>query len=496
MAGVPGPKSPVTFDPAAKKPAPAKKPKSGGINLGPAGAYTPPTKASGEHTVFLKFLKDHNMTDYANDIWTAAGHYGGITATQLAAVIYAESRGNPKAKSGVGALGIAQIYDNTANAVNAAGVPFFRADHNISNADKLNTNFSINYMAWRLSGYASVPGGGGSIDDIWVKGYNPKYKVGRDGPANPITRFLPKGYVGTSNTTISDSGTKSNQTSDFTQGLKNPYITGLDSKGRATGVNSSTPPKNAVLYDGAPLTASAFAQLKRSLESYFVTYTGKRPDDKTVLAYIQKGWGPYSLTVALSKAPSFFKSPIWKAQAPGYKAAAKDLLPAGAVDGLKAVAPGSKPTSLQNLMRTAILNQWDTTTFQAVVKQQPGYVQSNDFKNSVATLTNVHQSIMGVPDEQSQEVIQQAALAGWSTDQYAQHLRSAPEYVQSPEYQTKALSFLSGLGLLTGENPVLKKGMAPASANPNLPGSPIPVDKRLPAGHLTNPEDTIATFNG
>jgi hypothetical protein len=104
---------------------------------------------------------------------------------------------------------------------------------------------------------------------------------------------------------------------------------------------------------------------------------------------------------------------------------------------------------------------------------------------------------MGVPDGTAQMTIAQATAAGWKADQYAAWLRSQPTYTQSPEYQTKALTFLGSLGLITGQNPVLKKGTTPASQNPNksIDNASIPIDKRLSApGPLNAPEDTVVTY--
>lgn len=473
---------PPMAPPSKKKPASSGK---GGINLGPVGAYTPPSKGTpSEKATFDKFILAHPaLKNYASDIWNAARIYGGFTATEYAAVLVGESGGNKDAKSSVGALGIAQIYDNAANAMNDAGVPFFRPGNlQISDADKKNPAFAINYMAWRLSGYKTAHGG--NIDEAWVKGYNPNYLKTKGAKPNYISQFLPKGYVPTGGATITDTATKSSLTSDVTKSLQDPYITGVNAKGKLMGVTSAAAPKNVVSYDGAPLTQTAFLSLKRQLETYFVTYTGKRPDNATVLKYIQKGWGPYTLTTALSKNPAFFKSPIWKSEAPAYKAAAADLLP-----------PGQSPP--QNLMRAAILNKWDTSTFQAVIKKLPTYVESNNFKQTTATLLNVHQSIMGIPDAGANETINQAALAGWQPDQYAAWLRSQPQYTSSPEYQTKTLTFLQSLGLITGAQPVLKQSAVAPVNTAKTDTSVLPTDARLPAAQtLTRPEDTVATLNG
>src|SRR5438105_2010989 len=104
------------------------------VNLPP-----PAPKGKGERGTFDAFVNAHKaLKPYAGQIWTWANNYGGITPTQLAAVLWFESRGKADAKSGAGALGLAQIFDKAANPTNDAGVPFFRPDRTISDADKKN----------------------------------------------------------------------------------------------------------------------------------------------------------------------------------------------------------------------------------------------------------------------------------------------------------------------------------------------------------------------
>jgi hypothetical protein len=469
--------------------APKKTPGGGGYDTSSAPPAPPSKKSSAtsERAIFTAFINSHAaLRPYASDIWKwtmSSSGYGGITATQLAAVIWLESKGDPSANSGK-ALGIAQIHDNVANATNAAGVPFFGASKGISEQDKLNPAFAIRYAAWRLSGYASVYGG--SIDDIWKGGYNPGYGPGEPGYVkNPVSQFLPKDYVGTGGLTIDQSAGQDVTKQNLRNGLTDPWVVGINAKtGKLRVVKSANPPKNAIMYDGVPMSASDWARTRRDLDQYFVSYTGGRPDNKMVLKYVQKGWSPYYLTTQLAKLPSFQKSPIWKSQAPAYQAAAKDLLPEGK----------SAPAAT---IKQAIINNWGTATFQAVLRTGDGYIHSNEFKSNATTLLNVHQSIMGVPDQKALTGVKDAALAGWSTDQYAAYLRSTPQYTSSPEYQSKTLTFLSALGLITGENAVLKKGIKP-DANPNVAlDKDIPTDKRIQGEPgLTRPEDTVATYGG
>src|SRR5581483_9533342 len=81
--------------------------------------------------------------------------------------------------------------------------------------------------------------------------------------------------------------------------------------------------------------------------------------------------------------------------------------------------------------------------------------------------------------------IHQAALAGWDTNQFAQYLRSQPTYSQGTEAQSKALSFMQALGLITGGTPVYGPTFTtPGSGTPG--GSPaLPNSKLAPAAPAT-----------
>jgi hypothetical protein len=198
------------------------------------------------------------------------------------------------------------------------------------------------------------------------------------------------------------------------------------------------------------------------LEDTYISFTGKRPSNNNVLAFINKGWSVYSLTVALSKTKDFIGSPIWNSRAPGYKDAAQNLL-----------APGEKPD--QEMIRQAIVNNWDAGTFQYSLRQRPQYVKSNEFKGLTATMSNVFQTIYGTPDAGAVQTIQQATLAGWQPDQFASWLRSQDEYQFTPEYRDKAVRLIEELGFMTGNVPVLN--VAPGGAA--TPNKGLPTDPRL-----------------
>lgn len=424
------------------------KPKGGGKGgppvLPPPKVTAPVKKGShptGERAMFNKFMQAHpSMRKYSTVIWNAVHDYGGITPTQLAAVLYVQSGG--------------------------AGL----------------NRQAVRGAAFQLGQYAAATGSN-DIDAIWRAVYSPSGSF----PRNYISRNLPKGYPAavvageTPKEQVQQSVYKSQlRAALLGKNVNDPFVIGINNKGFVTSFNA----KKSIMYDGQALRLSDVQGVRNSIESLYVSYTGGRPSNRQVFQYIQKGWSPYTLTVALSKGKNFTKSPIWKSQAPAYRDAAKELL-----------APGE--TMPTNLVRSAIINNWSQQTFQSVLRAQPNYIKSNEFKGNTATMLNVHQSIMGVPNKGSLNSIKQATLAGWQPDQYAAWLRSQPQYVQSPEYQTKALSFLSALGLITGEQAVLEKGHVNPKQNPNPAGfGPLPKDKRLPVGKLSNEEDTMATFNG
>lgn len=244
--------------------------------------------------------------------------------------------------------------------------------------------------------------------------------------------------------------------------FKNPYVTGV-TKGPAGKLSTTDDPNKALQYDGQPLQRSDFLTLRDQLTSYYVSYTGKRPTNAQIQQYIVKGWNPYTLETLLSKSPDFTKSPIWKQYVTNWQndPTIKDVLPAGGK-----IDP--------NLARQAIVNQWTSDTIATKLRQAAGYINSNEFKGNIATMLNAHEAIMGTPDPQAMVSIKDAALQGWTTDQYAAWLRSQPAYTSSPEYQSKALTMLQGLGLITGAQTIL----TPGSGSPG-PGSVQPATQTL-----------------
>jgi len=415
----------------------------------------PPKKgATGERGTFIAFIKAHPaLAQFKDAIWSQATNYGGITPTELAAVILTESGGNPNAKSKAGAKGLGQIWDKTAAPTNAAGVPFFRPGNlNISDADKADPVFAIKYAAWRLSGYISTHGG--TIDQAWVGGYNPNYVAGRDGPANPISRYLPKGYVGIGGTTIDTSAGKTVAKSVVTQNLKASQFDKwavLTAKGQIAFTSISdpaNPPKNVLMYGGSPLTQSSYIQTwKQTYADTFQAYTGRQASGKQIAAILAQSPSIYTLSNQLATDPhsGFDKSPVWKQHAPGLVQYAKGIL-----------GQNWKPSG--EIIRQAIAQNWDQATFYAHIKQLPAYEKGPEFQTNLAQNKSQAEAIYGKADPSGMALINHVTKQGWTPDEFASWLRSQPAYEQTPEHQSKQISFLTQLGLITGAVPTAYTG--------------------------------------
>jgi hypothetical protein len=132
-----------------------------------------------------------------------------------------------------------------------------------------------------------------------------------------------------------------------------------------------------------------------------------------------------------------------------------------------------------DLLRRAIVEDWDGNTFAEQLRNRPEYLQGPEFRGQKATLQNVYESIFGLADANASTLVGEAALARWDPDQFAGYLRSRPEYTSSPEYLTKSLAVLDALGMITGTLPALKPGVP--MANPSVGGyGPAPNSPRIP----------------
>lgn len=443
--------------------------RTGGTTPGRPTVRIPPARQRGaEKEKFIAWARKRGATaKVAADIWYWA-NFHDLDAYYWASVLKHESGFQHRNKDGtIKSSGQADGIGQIAHFWIGKQIPWepqgvvFTADNNgrtgIQNYG-VNLRFSGFYLAEGVQKYG--------YDGAYLKHYNQAdpnrerawqriqatYKTSGRGPLAPSTGPGQRQDAGTS----------------AFAGPTDPFVAGVDKKGK---LSLTSDPNKAVRFDGIPIRRSEFLQLKRQLEDTYVTFTGERPSNRQVMTFIAKGWSVYSLTVALSKTKAFKNSPIWASRAPGYTEASENLL-----------APGEKLDD--ELVRNAIVNNWDAGTFQYTLRQRPGYVKSNEFKGRTATMTNIFSTIYGVPDEGAFQTIQQATLAGWSPDQFASWLRGQDEYRYTPEYRDKAVRLVEELGFMTGQVPVLRQGpMAPGTPDEGLPTDPrLPGEASLPTG--------------
>lgn len=142
----------------------------------------------------------------------------------------------------------------------------------------------------------------------------------------------------------------------------------------------------------------------------------------------------------------------------------------------------------KDLVQQAIVGNRDQGTLDRKLKERPEYLKGPQYKQSTAALSNVHMSIMGTPNQQDEINIHEAALEGWSADQYAAWVRSTKAYNFGPEAKAYAINIAERLGLVTGKMGIVAAstpGGAPQPPQENVlpnsprvqgkPGMPLPV---------------------
>lgn len=455
--------------------------------FGGAPPPPPPKKAGSKYEKYAAWAKKNGVSgSTATDIYYWSQHTPNVDPYLFTAVLLRESGakhlgGNGNIKSSGQAVGIAQV------ALSWIGQPIpWDRTHKFTGDNNTKTgvgNYGVNL---RMGAYLW----GEAVGQVgWEKAYtDPQYGYNPNDPHKDqawadIQKTYQSRPAGTPAITSPSQG-PADTTQSGQQGstinpptFQDPYITGINKQGKFSTTND---PNKAMQYNGRPLTRSNFLGLKDSLTSFYVSYTGGRPSDSQIQNYIVNGWNTYTLTALLSQGKKFGNSPIYKEFVGNWQndPSIKDALGGGKIP--------------PDIARQAILNHWNSSTILTKVRALPTYSSSNEFKGNVATMLNVHSSIMGTPDAKAMVAIKDAAIQGWKPDQYAAWLRSQPEYSRSPEYQTKALSILSGLGLITGDRPILAKGVGPGpgAVQPNLQA--LPADKRIPG----NPKDQNAPLPG
>jgi hypothetical protein len=201
----------------------------------------------------------------------------------------------------------------------------------------------------------------------------------------------------------------------------------------------------------------AYLDKKQELDTIWEAYTGRRITDQQARSVISRGWSNYHLQVVLSGQRSFVGSPVWKTNAPGYQGIYKQMF-------------GSSKVPQKQIAYAIIHNLG--SSFADYLRGQKNYVNSTEFKNNVASMQNVYQSIYGPMDAHALHAIKSATLAGWSADQFAKYLRGQPEYQNSDEYRSN----INKLASVFGYQPTLTSQQA---LHPPTDFSGVPEDKRL-----------------
>lgn len=298
-----------------------------------------------------------------------------------------------------------------------------------------NPAFAVRFAAWYLSQNKQKYG---SFEAAYRQGYNPGY-TGEKGPWS----LLPAGYVPrTGALSPSEAASTAVERAGEKATLTDPWVVVSDGKVRF--VNAANPPQNVAKGFGLPVRRSEFERAFSHYNDLYQAYAARNAKPVEVAQLLRKGWSDHAVTVALSKQPSFVKSPVWQASAPQY------------LGIVRTVMGQPKPGQYRDLVRKAIVNNWGEASFLEALRKRPEYLASNEYKNNYAGNANLYRTIYGEPEEQAREIIKQAALQRKTPDQFAAELRSAPEYQTSPEYQGKTLSFLEQLGFVLGGRPTLK----------------------------------------
>lgn len=272
----------------------------------------------------------------------------------------------------------------------------------------------------------------------------------------------------------------------------NPWIVAVkDKSGKIVAlkeVKSVSAPKDALTQFGSPVRKNEFSRAFSGYTDYFTKYIGRKPTVSEVAGIISRGLSEGGVINMLSKSPSFKRGQIWQASAPSIIGYAKSLMG----EGYKVDA---------EFIRKAIVNNWNEGTLRRKLIEKPEYLNGPEFRQNTSSLQNVYSQIMGRPDEAAVQGIKEAALGGWSSDQYAAYLRAQPQYAKGQEYKSKAMSFLEQLGMLTGQRAtdfdVGMLGTPPPTpgADTNTPYSPrlSPTSPNAAAGYT--PSAPVLTKN-
>lgn len=361
----------------------------------------PPPPSKGKKNDFDRFIAAHpSLRPYKTAIQQWAGEYG-VPALWVAATLQFESGGKNSGvnKQGTG-FGLAQINPKV-----WFGKVFAPTGETITQAWASNPANAIQFMAYQLS-----HGSPASLQQAYLQNYNPGYTgTGPEG--------LLKGY--------------------------NVTVTGTTPGQRAAGGVATAQAKQAN-------QANQLAQAKQLLDPTYLAYAGRPATQAELKRYIATPVSLYQLQTELSNPhtnPRFYKSPIWVTGAPSQEAVYKSIYgPDAPIDA-----------HARDLMRQAIIHNWDQTAFAQKLRDQPGYAQSSEYKGLAAQYQTSYNTIYGAPGtgttagQAAKTAVDQAVRKGWNTDQWAQYLRAQPAYQSSPEFKTKNIQLAQSFGLISGE---------------------------------------------
>lgn len=434
------------------------------VRQGPAPPPPPPpaTTGKGASAVFTAYVNAHpKIKPYSQAISKWAAVYA-VDPTYLAALILHESGGNAAAPpstntNGTKDYGLARINDIH------FGKTVTPWDGQTVTAEKAMTQaYAIRFAAWYFGSKVSAAGGDYVAAYNGAGGYNP-------GGPDPFTN-VPKAYVPAGKgLTPTEAASVSAEQTAATSAAKDvlfdrwAVLTG-DGKVKFTKItDAAKPPGNVLKYGPTPLTQTTFLQTwKQVYNDQFFAYTGRQASGKEIASILKNAPSVYTLATTLAGTKWFTSSPTYKAHAPGIVAIVKQEL-------------GGEAKVDKSFVAKAISQNWDQATLQQNIKSLPGYENGPTFKDSVAKAGNVYQNIYGNVTPEVTTAMSELVRRGWTNDEVAAWLRNQPEYKNSQEYKTKALSFATSMGLLTnGALPTLTGDQATLGGPPPVPAAPLP----------------------
>ncbi len=423
---------------------------------------------------------------YVGAVKNAAKLWGADPVQLLSLLAFENTSADPNITNSAGARGLAQIVDRTVGkGLNPAAYEAFASLYGTQIPDVLahDPNYAINYAAFRLAG--TIQNYGGDLN-AWYRGnYNPGF-TGDSRGAGPAA-LLKTAKVGNYQPTIPQSpsqgaaaataaATAKAQSDAYiaaTTGLSvvkatavaqakalqhftDPWITVTTRNGRVTGFGAPStgenPPANVLTVQGQPVTQSTFQTLwDASRNNLFESYTGRAATPGEIVGFVSKGLSFYQMRAQLAKTPEFMKSPVWKQEAPGVRATVKAAL-------------GTDPPAA--FVARAISENWTPDTLAANIKTLPGYHQGPEYLQNFSAAKAVYGTIYGAPDHEGNAWLKTVATQGWTQQQVADALRSAPEYKHSLEYANNVGDLLDTLGMFVGRRAAFKSTKIP---NPPLP---------------------------